>query len=342
MSSVVDPKYALALAGGSAIATAILIWMLKPWLQRYALARPNARSSHTIPTPQGGGAAIVIAIVTVAASSAIHGVPAFQEPWVFSVLVALVALAIAGGIDDVSPLPVLPRLALQIAVAALLVQTLPGDVRVLPMVPQLAEYIALTIALVWFVNLTNFMDGIDWMMVVEVVPISACLTGLGMFGIVPELTRLLPVLLALSGAILGFAPFNRHVARLFLGDVGSLPLGVLLGWLLIVLAGAGHWQAAAILPLYFTADATITLLRRASRREDVSQAHRSHFYQRAVGGGFSVPYVTGMVLLLNLMLAGLAVRSILTPTPLHANVCLAIGLGLTLALLAHFQRGRRG
>ena len=93
--------------------------------------------------------------------------------------------------------------------------------------------------------------------------------------------------LALLGALIGFAPFNRPVARLFLGDVGSLPLGLVAGWLLALLADKGHLAAALLLPLYYLADATITLLRRLARGERVWQAHRTHFYQRATDNGFT-------------------------------------------------------
>ena len=86
--------------------------------------------------------------------------------------------------------------------------------------------------------------------------------------------------------MIGFAPFNKPVARMFLGDVGSLPIGLLFGWLLIVLAGRGHLAAALLLPLYYLADATITLLRRFAAGEPIMQAHRSHFYQRAIGRRF--------------------------------------------------------
>ena len=109
------------------------------------------------------------------------------------------------------------------------------------------------------------------------------------------------VALALCGAMIGFAPFNRPVARLFLGDVGSLPIGLLLGWLLVLLAGAGHLAAALLLPLYYLADATITLLRRLANGEPVMQAHRSHFYQRATDGGFSVYQIVGRVFAANVI-----------------------------------------
>ena len=112
-------------------------------------------------------------------------------------------------------------------------------------------------------NLVNFMDGIDWMMVAEVVPVTGGVALVGALGALPP--EALIVALALNGAMLGFAPFNRPVARLFLGDMGSLPIGLLLFWLLLLVAGSGHVAAALLLPLYFVADATVTLARRALR-----------------------------------------------------------------------------
>src|SRR5207302_10521657 len=127
------------------------------------------------------------------------------------------------------------------------------------------------------------MDGIDWMTLAEVVPITAGVVALGLLGQVPALAIL--VALALLGATLGFAPFNKPVAKLFLGDVGSLPIGLVLAWLLLQVAAGGHLAAALLLPLYYVADATLTLFRRLKAREPVWQAHRTHFYQRAVDGG---------------------------------------------------------
>src|SRR5262249_56747959 len=95
--------------------------------------------------------------------------------------------------------------------------------------------------------------------------------------------------LALLGAMLGFAHLNRPVARLFLGDVGSLPIGLLLAWLLILLAGSGHVAAALLLPLYYLADASATLFRPLLNGEQVWQAARTHFYQLALVKGRTVP-----------------------------------------------------
>ena len=138
---------------------------------------------------------------------------------------------------------------------------------------------------------------------------------------------------ALFGAMLGFAPFNKPVARLFLGDVGSLPIGLMLGWLLLQLAGKGHLAAALILPLYYLADATITLACRIARGEPIWQAHRTHFYQRATDNGFSVPAIVARVLLVNLALAALAVMTVQRTQLVVSLAALAASIAVVSGLL---------
>jgi UDP-N-acetylmuramyl pentapeptide phosphotransferase/UDP-N-acetylglucosamine-1-phosphate transferase len=101
---------------------------------------------------------------------------------------------------------------------------------------------------------------------------------------------------------LGFLAWNWSPARIFMGDVGSVPLGYLLGFLLLELAFRGGWLAALILPLYFLADATLTLGRRAVRGARVWQAHREHFYQRAVQAGRGHAAVVARVIAADLAL----------------------------------------
>ena len=161
------------------------------------------------------------------------------------------------------------------------------------------------------------------------------------FGLMGALPRdAMIVALALCGAVIGFAPVNRPVARLFLGDVGSLPIGLLLGWLLAVLAGAGHFAAALLLPLYYLADATITLLRRLVNGESVLQAHRSHFYQRATDHGYSVNQIVGRVFLLNVVLVALAAATLLTTSYLLHAATLIAGCALVGLLLYRFSASR--
>jgi UDP-N-acetylmuramyl pentapeptide phosphotransferase/UDP-N-acetylglucosamine-1-phosphate transferase len=321
----------------AAAASFYIILALRPLLQRHAIAQPNVRSSHNEPTPQGGGLAVIAAtLIVVAGFSALFSGIGSHSLWL--VLAAALFIAVVGAIDDFRTIAVLPRLVLQAVAIAVVLAALPNDLRLVPSFPSWLERALLGVAFLWFVNLVNFMDGIDWMTVAEVVPVTA---GLVMFGIVGALpSDATVVALALGGATIGFAPFNRPVARLFLGDVGSLPVGLLLGWLLVVLAGNGHLAAAMLLPLYYLADATLTLLRRLLNGEPVWQAHRTHFYQRATDGGFSVSQIVGRVFVLNLVLIALAATTILTTSLLLHAAAIAAGCVLVALLLYRFATGR--
>jgi UDP-N-acetylmuramyl pentapeptide phosphotransferase/UDP-N-acetylglucosamine-1-phosphate transferase len=182
------------------------------------------------------------------------------------------------------------------------------------------------------------MDGIDWIMVAEIVPITA---GVALIAaIAPLPPQALVVALALCGAMLGFAPFNRPVARLFLGDMGSLPIGLLVGWLLVLVAGTGHVAAALLLPLYFIADTTVTLVRRFRAGERLWVAHRTHFYQRASDVGLSKPEIVARVFAINLGLVALAALSVVFNSTLTSVAAVVLGAGLVAALLVRFARGR--
>jgi UDP-N-acetylmuramyl pentapeptide phosphotransferase/UDP-N-acetylglucosamine-1-phosphate transferase len=255
------------------------------------------------------------------------------------VFTAVAGLAVVGVTDDMHPLEALPRLVLQAVAVAAMIAALPVELRVLPIVPWWIERLVILIGGVWFVNLVNFMDGIDWMTVAEVVPITAALAAFGLTGALSHDATV--VSLALCGAVIGFAPFNRPVARLFLGDVGSLPIGLLMGWLLVDLAGRGHLAAALLLPLYYLADSTVTLARRLAQREPVMQAHRNHFYQRAMQQGLGVYQIVGWVFAVNVLLAALACFSVIRPSLIIQIVALAAGTLLVGALLVQLARARR-
>ncbi|WP_439711373.1 MULTISPECIES: MraY family glycosyltransferase [Bradyrhizobium] len=323
---------ALAPAVLAALISACITWRSMPLLQRYALARPNARSSHRIPTPQGAGIAVVAATLLVAATWAAWTHGSIPLPLIGSaVLIALVGL-----VDDIRPLPVALRLLLQAGAVAAVVFTTPEALRIVPALPLAFERILILIGGVWFVNLVNFMDGLDLMTVVEVVPITAALGLLGWYGDLSPSAGLLAT--ALCGAMLGFAPFNKPVAKVFLGDVGSLPIGLLLGWCLLDLAWHGQPAAALLLPAYYLADATITLFRRIARREQFWSAHRSHFYQRATDHGFKVPQVVGEVFALNLVLALLAILTVRAGSITVTIACLLAGAIAVGFVLRRFSR----
>jgi UDP-N-acetylmuramyl pentapeptide phosphotransferase/UDP-N-acetylglucosamine-1-phosphate transferase len=318
-----------------------LMVLLQPWLARYAMARPNARSSHRQPTPQGGGISVVVATFVVA-WGAVATSPAMlqDEGGQFLALTATAALlAVVGAMDDLRSLSAGIRLAVQCIAVGALIAALPNQLRILPQLPWWLERAGLFVGVVWLVNLVNFMDGIDWMTVAELVPVTGTILLLGLGGAIALWPAV--VAAALLGAIVGFAPFNKPVARVFLGDVGSLPIGLVLGWLLLRLAAHGHLAAAIILPLYYFADATITLIRRVGRGEPFWQAHRQHFYQRATDNGLAVPAIVRRVLLVNLALAALAVITVAVESTTISLAALAAAIAIVTWLLLTFARARR-
>jgi len=331
--------FGLVLIAAAAL-SAGLILLLRPYLARYAMTRPNARSSHTLPTPQGGG----IAVVTAALACAWLGVSlssglASDIGELLALSVGAIILAVVGAIDDIRGLGPAPRLLVQILAVGIVIAALPADFNIVPRLPSTIERALLLLGGVWIVNLVNFMDGIDWMTVAEAAPVTAGVVLLGALGAAPPPAVLVAV--ALLGAIVGFAPVNRPVAKLFLGDVGSLPIGLLLGWLMLMLAGRGHVAAALLLPLYYLADATLTLAHRIAHGEAFWEAHRTHFYQRATDGGFSVREIVVRVFVLNVALAALALVSAIEPDPRVDLATLALGGALVAWLLLTFARGKR-
>jgi UDP-N-acetylmuramyl pentapeptide phosphotransferase/UDP-N-acetylglucosamine-1-phosphate transferase len=319
----------------AAILSAALVLAGMPLFRRYAMARPNARSSHREPVPQGGGAAVAAAALIMLAATSL-ALPASMAGLgaLAAVAGAVILLALIGAADDIRNLPVLPRLGGQLlAVATAVVALRLAGGPVLPL-PLPLELLALTVAGTWFVNLTNFMDGIDGITLAGFMPLAAgAALVAGQAGGGPA-AALAPVFL---GALAGFVWFNLPKARLFLGDVGSLPIGLIGGALLMDLAQHGAFAAAVILPLYHFTDATTTLLGRLARREKVFEPHRQHAYQRAVDGGWSHGRVSGIVLALDVALVGLALAT-LGRGWLAQAALVALALLLVAAVILLFRR----
>jgi len=302
----------LAVLAAAFLGSGYLVQFLR---RRAVLDRPNARSSHKIPTPRGAGIA-VIGVILIAwlilawafpshIPEGLNGAGAVPLFCLCALVLALVSL-----IDDLREVPPLARLVVQFAVVLIGFSTLPGGGEGLVfqgLLPPLMDKALSVIAWVWFLNLFNFMDGIDGITGIEAGAIGAGLfllaliggtdPGIGVFG------------LTISAAALGFLWWNWPPARIFFGDVGSAPLGFLLGWLLLGLAVSGAWAAALILPLAYLGDATWTLLRRLIRGEKIWQAHAQHFYQRALARGMSHGDVSRLFLIANLGLVALALAS---------------------------------
>nr|WP_200976820.1 glycosyltransferase family 4 protein [Pseudomonas cichorii] len=271
----------------SVVAVAVLSLGLTALLRRYALSRslmdvPNARSSHKIPTPRGGGVSIVVAfLLAILLLGLGDRIPS-------SALIAILGagglVAVIGFMDDHGHIAARWRLLGHFSAAAWALAWLGGlaplDFFGFTLDLGLIGHILAAFYLVWMLNLYNFMDGIDGIASIEAVTVCA---GISLIYVMGDYGQLLwgPVLLA--AAVMGFLYWNFPPARIFMGDAGSGFLGIALGVLSLQAAWASShlFWAWLILLGVFIVDATVTLTRRLLRGDKVYEAHRSHAYQFA-------------------------------------------------------------
>lgn len=263
-------------------------WTLTSFLRRYALAKnlidiPNQRSSHSVPTPRGGGVAIVVSFLTVLAI--LNSLDWLEVPVFLALTGSGIAVAVAGFLDDHGHIAARWRLLVHFGAAAWGLYWLGGfpSLTVFGYFVDLGwlGYLGASLYIVWLLNLYNFMDGIDGLAGIEAITVC-CGGALMTWLIAPESNAwVLPLLLAT--AVLGFLSWNFPPAKIFMGDAGSGFLGLMLALLSV--------QAAAVEPRLFwiwlillgvfIVDATVTLCRRVARGEKFYEAHRSHAYQHA-------------------------------------------------------------
>ena len=230
-----------------------------------------------------------------------------------AVFAAALFIAVVGFADDLKSIPVLPRLLLQAVAVGAILFTAPGDLRIVPACPLWIERGLLLLAGLWFVNLVNFMDGLDWMTVAEVVPITGAMVD-------PRLARRISAAgdHRRRGALRRDARALRRSTARWRRSFSATSAacrsaccsaGACCNWP-IISNSPPHCCCRCII----CSDATVTLLRRMVKREPFWAAHRSHFYQRATDNGFTVSRVVSEVFALNIGLAALAIGSIMAPS----------------------------
>lgn len=305
------------------VAVAVLTAPVRTWLVRAGIHdAPNARSSHNVVTPRGGGVALLAVLVP---AGLLGGwLTSGQAPWGLVTLMAV--LAAVSFVDDVRGIAPAVRLGCQLLVVVAGLWALDPPALFPGWLPFWLERAGVAFAWLWFVNLYNFMDGIDGITAVETLAIGA---GLGLIALVTGgglADAVLPWMMA--GTAAGFLWWNWAPSRIFMGDVGSVALGFALGWLLLDLAASGQPVAALILPAYYLLDATVTLLERLLRGQKFWQAHREHAYQRAVQRGLSHGAVAGRVAAANVLLLACAVWAV-HGAPVSASLAAGfVSLGL--------------
>ena len=288
----------------------VFTWFLRKFLLKRALLDlPNERSSHKTPVPRGGGWAI-LAVVLPGMIFTLLGKEDVTS--YIGILAGTVILIAVSWYDDRKSASVMMRFSAHIMAACLGSLTFSEQTLFNGLLPFALDRAVMILGWAWFMNLYNFMDGIDGITGVETIAIAlgSCLL-FSATGLSDSFHSSL--ILLLIGSCLGFLAFNWHPAKIFLGDVGSVPLGFLTGYLLLSLTVNGHLIPALIISLYYLADSGITIIKRGLRGEKVWQAHRQHFYQHAAAGIGRHDKVVYWVAAANIALIAAAILSVSMP-----------------------------
>ena len=302
----------------------VLVYLIRHWAQRLdILDVPNIRSSHTRPTPRGGG--LAIAVISIA-GFAVYWVfkPACSWPVAASYVIGASSIAAISWLDDLRSLSAVTRFAAHAGAAALLIAGCSAwNVVPTPLAGSVSPgWLGLTVAFVaftfvWIVGLTNaynFMDGIDGIAGAQAVVAG---TGWLLLGWLADQPAVGVLGLLVTASSLGFLLHNWPPARIFMGDVGSAFLGYTFAFLALLAAREDYrlGVAGVLLVWPFVFDTTVTFLRRLRKRENVFAAHRSHLYQRLVIAGWPHGYVTSLYTGLALLGLVLAVLFVALPGP---------------------------
>lgn len=285
-----NTPYLLILALIAAVISAVGVYFVRKWtLGKGMLDIPNERSSHSEPTPRGGG--IVIALVSLTAFT-IYSM-AFRQEIAYGFLAGAVLIVVVSWIDDVRDLPPVVRIAVHLIAAALLLV----DRGAYPIffggqmveVSGVLEFVISLFFIVWFINAYNFMDGIDGIAGVQALTASAGWCALGVISGEASIAVFACLIFAAS---LGFLIFNWQPAKIFMGDAGSAFLGFTFSGIgLLSSPGPGvrilAFPVACLLLWPFMFDAFYTLFKRLLRHEKIWHAHRNHIYQQLVIRGYS-------------------------------------------------------
>ncbi|WP_342225447.1 MraY family glycosyltransferase [Rickettsia endosymbiont of Urophora cardui] len=301
----------------SFIATTILTYILTKYFKIIGLVDiPSQRRSHNKITPRGGGLAIVIVVMI--ALSSFEYITSGLLTNSAKILPPLFVIATVSFLDDLKPVPVLIRLITHLICSAFAIYLLISlDFAANINVPIYLIFIALIIALSGFVNIYNFMDGIDGMSCIESIHLSSTILILCLlqFQLLANPYFIFSTNIVILGCSIGFLIFNWQPAKIFLGDVGSISLGFLLGFCLLMLAttNINLFIACFIASLYYLTDAVLTILIRLVNKEKIWQPHLKHFFQKAVKKGKSHKRVVSIIAICNIFLMILSVLSLYLP-----------------------------
>ena len=301
---------------------------------------PSKRSNHKNPTPKGAGL-IIIPTVVISTLIFFYFIEKTLYEWI-TILFLCVFLGVISFIDDVKNLSIKSRLFSQTIIIglSLLIYSEPISVILLSFPISLEKYFPLIsfflfffffISWMWIINLYNFMDGIDGLTALQVCTVAICTNFLSIFGYINEEYQIFGLIL--FTVYLAFYKFNKSPAKIFLGDVGSIPSGYLVGFIMIsCFLTNGILLPMVIVNMYYILDSTITLFIRIVKRDNVLEAHSNHFYQKMIRKGYQHSFVIKRIFWLNSILLIFSLLSIKFPI-----ISFIFSILFTTALLYFFK-----
>ena len=282
---------------------------------------PAERSNHKTPTPKGAG----LIIIPIVAISTLIFFYFFLQPlneWAIIFFLCFF-LGMISFIDDIKNLSIKSRLLLQTLIVglSLLIYYESVTTNLLSLPVSYEKYFSLINCLLflffllswmWIINLYNFMDGIDGLTAIQVCTVAICVNFLSIFGYLNDEYQIFSLIL--FSVYLAFYKFNKSPAKIFLGDVGSIPSGYLIGFMMIsCLVTNGVLLPIIIVNMYYILDSTSTLLIRIVKKENILKAHSDHFYQKMLRKGYQHSFVIKWIFGLNSILLILSLLSIKLP-----------------------------
>ncbi len=307
---------------------------------------PSNRSNHNEPKPKGAGL-ILIPLVIFATLLVFFLENTLNNMWFlifgFTLILTLISL-----LDDLKNISSKLRLFFQMFCVISSLFLLKDEINLLvenkffDFIPIGFSFFKpfiiscfLTLAWVWIINLFNFMDGMDGITSIQIISLSIFVNILGIANIIE--TNFLYFSLVLFAIFMAFLSVNKPPAKIFLGDVGSIPIGFLVGFIIIYnVICTGLVIPFLIIIMYYLLDSSITLLNRLIKKQNIFQAHSSHFYQKILRKGFSHSYVLKKIAILNFLLLLLSITSITFPF-----ISFLLAILLTSSLLLFFNSRKK-
>ncbi|MDN3029798.1 MraY family glycosyltransferase [Rickettsia endosymbiont of Culicoides newsteadi] len=321
----------------SFIATSFFTWLLIFNLPSFGMVDiPDPRRVHNRITPRGGGIAIVIVVIVGLISYEYFTTKALINS--IKILPLLLIISTISFLDDLISVPVFIRLIIHIICSTIsIVLFLSPALLFHHELPLYIDFVLSIIYLTTFLNIYNFLDGIDGISGAESIHLSITILILCYlkYDTIINTNFIIILNIIILGCSIGFLIFNWHPAKIFIGDVGSISLGFLLGLCLLLISASSIdlFIASSIASLYYMTDGGLTILIRLLNKEKIWQPHLKHFFQKAVKNGKSHREVVCRIIICNILLMVLSITSL--HFPLVSTIFAVLVVMVTIINFAH-------